>query len=70
MAQKLDLWEKSLENTMINLLKGLEQNVGNMHEQIGNFSIEVETFFFFFLRNKIDLPGMKNMLSWMKKSFK
>lgn len=69
MAQKLDLWEKSLENTMINLLKGLEQNVGNMHEQIGNFSIEVETFFFF-LRNKIDLPGMKNMLSWMKKSFK
>lgn len=48
MAQKLDLWEKSLENTMINLLKGLEQNVGNMHEQIGNFSIEVETFFFFF----------------------
>ena len=48
MAQKLDLWEKSLENTMINLLKDLEQNVGNMHEQIGNFSSEVETIFFFF----------------------
>ena len=43
MAQKLDLWEKWLKNSMINLLKDLGRNVGNMHEQIGNFSSEVET---------------------------
>ena len=32
---------------MINLLKDLGRNVGNMNEQIGNFSSEVETIFFF-----------------------
>lgn len=41
--QTLELSDKELKIIMINMLKGLMEKVDSMHNQMGNFSKEMET---------------------------
>lgn len=59
MIQILELSAREIKESMINMLKDLVQKVASLHDQMGNFSRDMETL----RKNQMEMLKLENMVT-------
>lgn len=59
MIQILELSDREIKESMINMLKDLVQKVDSLHDQMSNFSRDMETL----RKNEMEMLKLENMIT-------
>lgn len=59
MIQILELSDREIKESMINMLKDLVQKVDSLHDQMSNFSRDMETL----RKNEMEMLKLENMVT-------
>lgn len=59
MIQILELSDREMKESMINMLKDLVQKVDSLHDQMSNFSRDMETL----RKNEMEMLKLENMVT-------